>query len=84
MDSRTLARNERYLLCLLSDNHNGAHELAISFGVNFHGGRQEFGVWIAVLVAESPSWCANVRRNPLGRNSDPFAADIIIARAWKL
>ena len=72
------------LMGLLSDDHNRAHELAVAFGVHFHCGRQKVGLWVAVLVTESPSGCTNVGRNPLGTNSDPLAADVFVAVAWKL
>ena len=69
---------------LLSNDHNGAHELAVAFGVHVDGGRQEFGVWVAVLVTESLSGCTNVGGNPLGTNSYPLAADVLVAIPWKL
>jgi hypothetical protein len=69
---------------LLSDDHNGAHELAVAFGVHFHCGRQELGVWVGVLVTECPSGCTNVGGNPLSTHSDPLAADVLVTIPWKL
>src|SRR5687768_15267431 len=48
------------------------------------GGRQEFSIWVALLVTKAASWCTNVRRNALSGHANPLAADVIIAVPWEL
>lgn len=79
-----MARTIGTFLGLLSNDHDGSHELSIAVAVDLHSWREKFCIGIAILVAESRRGCTDVRRNPLSGNFDPLAADVVIAETRKL